>query len=111
AKTAKDPPAQARRGSLALSSARDDRRRHGRRTPDALDHRAFAAAARAARSSFRQIVFEDDEDLPLVAVGIVNPRLVLPRVAARRLHLVASGEARLVPARLDGHDVVRRANL
>ena len=34
--------------------------------------------------------FQYDEDLPLIAIGIMHPRLVLPRVAAIGLHLITS---------------------
>jgi hypothetical protein len=36
-----------------------------------------------------QIVFQNDKDFPLVAVRVSDPRLILHRVAATGLHLVA----------------------
>jgi hypothetical protein len=58
-----------------------------------------------------QIVFEHDEDLPLVAVGVFDPGLVLRGVAAVGLHFVAGEEAALVPLLADSQHVGGRCDL
>src|SRR5271168_5292404 len=60
-----------------------------RRRPTA----AGSAACGSGPSLFlRQIVFENDEHFPLVAVRIMHPRLILRGIATVRLHLVASDQ-------------------
>src|SRR5882672_3411663 len=55
----------------------------------------FANATTSAR--LRQVVFEDDECLPLVAVWIAYPGFVRNRVTAIGLHLVMRRQAGIVP--------------
>src|SRR3954468_10985003 len=59
-------------------------------------------AAGGCAFDLRQVVLEDEERLPLVAVGIVHPCFVLRGVAAVGLHLVARDQPRLGPARANG---------
>src|SRR5215470_17822559 len=58
-----------------------------------------------------QVVFQDDEYFPLVAVRIANPSLVLNRIAATRLHLVASQEPGLGPLFTNRQHILRRGDL
>src|SRR4051812_20222771 len=51
-----------------------------------------AGTARPASAAAVLDVLMRCEDLPRRAVGITHPDLVLPRVAARRVHLVERGE-------------------
>jgi hypothetical protein len=59
--------------------------------------RRGAAGAHAGAAYFRQVVFEDDKNLSLVPVRVRHPCLILDRVAAGGLHLVARGKPGLGP--------------
>src|SRR5580700_2660464 len=76
-----------------------------------------AAARRTAGSARRfslllgQIVLENDEHLPLIAVRIMHPSLILRRIAAVGLHLVARDQTCAGPPLPDAKDIPSRTDL
>src|SRR5580700_8723314 len=76
-----------------------------------------AAAGSAARSiplfslPLRQIILENDEHFPFIAVRVMHPCLILRRVAAVGLHLVASHESNTRPSPPDTEHICGRTHL
>lgn len=78
----------------------------------AIDVRERRYAARSIVTlCLGEIVFEDDENFPLVAVRIVYPRLVLKRVTTSRLHFFTWNQAFRFPRGLHRDNVVGRRDL
>src|SRR5204862_6584232 len=90
--------------SIAPLAVRAETSRPGA-AASARRRRGLRRAARRRPGDLGKVVLEHHEGLPFVAVGVVDPGLVLRGVAAVGLHLVAGDEARLGPARTDGEDV------
>src|SRR5262245_1151765 len=80
------------------------RLRQGKRGPET------GAAARAHLGLVLEVVVQV-VDLPLDAVGILHPELVLVRVAAVHAHLLAHGQPGRLDARELRHDLGRRLDL
>src|SRR5271163_1720114 len=59
----------------------------------------------------RQIVLENNEHFPLIAVRIMHPRLILRRIAAIGLHLVASHQTSAYPFLPDAEHICGRIDL
>ena len=57
-----------------------------RRFFDIDERRSAARLVRRTLDLLRKIVLKHDKDFPLITIRIVNPRFVLKRVAASRLH-------------------------
>src|SRR4051812_43284636 len=53
--------------------------------------------AALARGRLRQVVFEHDKNLPLVAIRVTHPTLVLQGIAATRLHFIPGQQSRVNP--------------
>src|SRR5262249_3235056 len=73
--------------------------------------RRGTACADIRAAHFGEIVFEHDEDFPLVPVWVGNPSLVLDGVTAGGFHLVADVESRPGQLFAHGEDVGGRGDL
>ena len=71
-----------------------------------LELNAQQAAAMAG-----EIVLEDSEDFPLVAIGIADPRFVLQREATFRFHFFAREQSLFLPRLQHGQHVGSRVHL
>ena len=60
-------------------------------------YQGWLRACAAARCTFSQVVLKNDEDLPLIAVRILNPRLVLHRKTTVRLHFISRDKTCFMP--------------
>src|SRR5258707_12210995 len=85
--------------------------------PDRTASRGLRAActgrgtATSSGGGFGEVVLEEDKDFPLVAVGVMDPRLVLRGIAAVWFHLVAGDETGVDPGLSDAEDIVGRGDL
>src|SRR5271168_3572550 len=73
--------------------------------------RRTAGSARRFSLLLRQIVFENDEHFPLIAIRIMHPSLILRRIAAVGLHLVASHQPGVRPFLSNAQDILRQTDL
>src|SRR5262245_39738241 len=74
-------------------------------------NRTTDAAIRAA-GGFRPFeILENREDFPFVSVRVAYPRLVLKRIAATALHLIARPQSDRGPLVANRHDVGSASNL
>ena len=67
--------------------------------------------ATSRRARFGEIVFEHDEDFPLIPVRIADPGLILDRIAAVRLHFIPWNQPFIGPSHPYGQDIIRGRDL